>query len=85
MLGCGGAYISGLDVILKRLNGLLKVIDGDLLVFDDQVDLKFLDTVANGNQLRSTPDETLHLDRPNVLLHLLEVGLIVLQKLSAAI
>jgi len=49
MFGCGGTYISRLDVVLERLNGLLKVIDGDLLVFDDKVDLKFLDTVTDSD------------------------------------
>lgn len=72
-----GSNVGGLDVVLILLDLSLESIGGDLLVLDDQVDLELLDTEADGDQLGGTPHKTVHLDGADVLLHLLEVGLII--------
>jgi hypothetical protein len=64
-------------VVLILSNLLLEVIKRDLVVLNDTVDLELLDTETNLNELRTTPDKTLHLNGKNVSLHLLNVGLII--------
>lgn len=44
---------------------------------DDKSDLEFLDTITNGDEFASTPDETGHLDGTNALLELSHIGLII--------
>lgn len=72
-----GSNVSGLDVVLVLLNLGLKLIQRDLVVLDDQVDLELLDTEADGNELGSTPDQTVDLDGTDVGLQLLKVGLVI--------
>ena len=64
-------------MVLILFNFLLELISGDLLVLDNQVDLELLDTEANSNKLGSTPDETVLLNRTDVLLQLFKVGLVI--------
>ena len=44
---------------------------------DDKSDLELLDTVADGDELGSTPDKTLPFDGTNGLLELDHVGLVI--------
>jgi len=86
-LGVSGEYagylklqshnISGLDVVLVLLNLLLESIEGDLIIFNNQVDLQLLDTETNGNELGTTPDKTILLNSADTILEFLHVGLIV--------
>jgi hypothetical protein len=64
-------------VVLVLLDLLLELVQGDLLVLDDQVDLELLDTETDGNQLGGTPDETVLLDGENVGLELVHVCLVI--------
>jgi hypothetical protein len=66
-----------LYVVLVLFNLLLQLVGRHLIVLNDQIDLQLLDTEADGNELRSTPDQTLLLDSKDVGLELLEIGLIV--------
>jgi len=66
-----------LDVVLELCNLLLKLVERDLLVFDNQVDLELLDTETQRNQRGGTPDQTVLLDGADGLLELLHVGLVV--------
>lgn len=70
-------YVGRLNKVLKLSDGVLQVIKTDLVVLDDQVDLQLGDTVSDWDELGTSPDETVHLDRSNRLLKLLHVGLIV--------
>merc|ERR1712137_1295955 len=72
-----GNNVGGLDVVLELLNLLLELIERDLVVFDDQVDLKLLDTETDSNQLGATPDKTILLDGENVSLELVHVCLVI--------
>lgn len=72
-----GNNVGGLDVVLELGDLLLEIIDGDLVVLNDEVDLELLDTETNGNQLGATPDQTLLLDAADGLLHGLQVGLVI--------
>jgi len=64
-------------MVLVLLNLLLQLIRRHLVVLDDQVDLQLLDTEANGDELGGTPDQTVLLNRKDVGLELLEIGLVV--------
>lgn len=57
-----GSNVGGLDVVLEVLDLLLELVQGDLLVLNDKVDLELLDTETDGDELGSTPDETVLLD-----------------------
>lgn len=72
-----GGDVGGLDVVLVVLDGLLQVVQGDLVVLDDTVDLDLLDTETDWDELVGTPDKAVHLDGLGVGEHLLEVGLVV--------
>lgn len=72
-----GSNVGGLHVVLILLNAGLELIQRDLLVLDDQVDLELLDTEADGDELRGTPDQTVNLNGADVGLHLLKVGLVI--------
>lgn len=72
-----GSNVGGLDVVLILLDLGLELVGGDLLVLDNQVDLELLNTETNSNELRGTPDETVHLNGADVGLHLAKVGLII--------
>jgi hypothetical protein len=76
---CGATYdIGRLDVFLKSVGDLLlKVIKTNLVILNNQVDLELLDTETNGNELATTPDETLLLDGTDTGLKSDHVGLIV--------
>lgn len=64
-------------MVLVLLDLSLELVGGDLLVLDDQVDLELLDTETNGNELGSTPDQTINLNGTDVGLELLKVGLVI--------
>ena len=72
-----GSDVGALDVVLEALDLLLELVEGDLVVLDDQVDLELLDAETDGDELGATPDETVLLDATDSLLELLHVGLIV--------
>jgi hypothetical protein len=64
-------------VVLILLNTLLKLVQRNLLVLNDKVDLKLLDTETNRNPLVGTPDKTIDLNGLDILEELIEVGLII--------
>jgi hypothetical protein len=72
-----GSDVGALDVVLEALDLLLELVEGDLVVLDDQVDLELLDAEADGDELGATPNETVLLDGTDALLELLHGGLIV--------
>lgn len=72
-----GSNVSGLDVVLKLLDGLLEVIERDLVILDNTVDLELLDTVTNRDPLGSTPEETVHLNRLDRLEELIKISLVI--------
>lgn len=72
-----GSNIGALDVVLVLSNLLLEVVQRDLVVLNNTVDLELLDTEADLNELRTTPDETVHLNGLDVGKELVEVGLII--------
>ena len=72
-----GSDVGALDVVLKLGNALLELIERDEFVLDDKGDLELLDTVTDGDELGSTPDETFHLDGTDGLLKLGHVGLVI--------
>ena len=72
-----GSNVGALDVVLEALDLLLELVEGDLVVLDDQVDLELLDAETDSNELGATPDETVLLDGTDALLELLHAGLIV--------
>lgn len=74
--------VGRLDVVLVLGNLLLELVERDLVVLDDQVDLELLDTETNGDELGSTPHETILLDRADVGLELSHVGLIICMGVS---
>jgi hypothetical protein len=76
-----GNNVGGLDVVLELLDLLLELIEGDLVVLNDQVDLELLDTETDSDQLGGTPDKTLLLNGENVSLKLVHVCLVVCSKL----
>jgi hypothetical protein len=64
-------------VVLVLLNLLLKLNQRDLLVLNNQVDLKLLDTETDSDKLRSTPNKTVLLDGEDIGLELVQVGFII--------
>jgi hypothetical protein len=72
-----GDDVRGLDVVLELGDLLLEVIKTNLVIFDDQVDLELLDTETDGNELGSTPDETILLNGTDGGLKSLQVSLII--------
>lgn len=72
-----GGDISGLDVVLELLDLVLKVRNRDLGVLDDQVDLELLDTETDGDELGSTPNETVVLNTTDSSLKSNHVSLII--------
>ena len=48
-------HIGGLDVVLVFLNLRLELVDGNLLIFDNQIDLQLLDAKPDGDELSLTP------------------------------
>ena len=77
-----GNNVGGLNVVLELLDLLLQLVKGDLVVFNDQVDLELLDTETNSDQLGGTPYEAVFLDRENIGLELIHVCLIVYMLLA---
>ena len=69
--------IGALDVVLELGDLLLELVQTDLVVLNDERDLELADTVADGDELGRTPDETLLLDPADLLLERLHVGLVV--------
>ena len=53
---------------------LLKFLNRDLLILNDQADLQFFDAKANSYKLRGAPDKTIKIDSPNIPLHDGEMG-----------
>lgn len=53
-------------MVLVLLNLLLEIADTNLVILDDQVDLKLLDTITDLDKLVSTPNETLNFNRLDV-------------------
>lgn len=73
----GTHNIGRLDVILILFDALLELVQRHLLVLDDKVDLELLDTETNGNKLRGSPNEAVHLDGTDVGLQFLKIGLVI--------
>ena len=72
-----GSNIGALDIVLELGNLLLELVERDFLVLDDEGNLELLDTVADGDELGRTPDETVLFDATDGLLESSHVGLIV--------
>lgn len=72
-----GDDIGGLDEVLKLLDLLLELVQGDLLILNDQVDLQLLDTEADSDQLGGTPEQTVLLNATDSSLHGDQVGLVI--------
>ena len=64
-------------MVLVLLNLRLELIRGDLVIFDDNVDLKLVNGVGQRDPLGGTPEETVHLNGTDVSLELIKVGLII--------
>ncbi|KAI6761113.1 hypothetical protein HG531_001666 [Fusarium graminearum] len=77
-----GSNVSGLDVVLELLDLLLKVGDGDLLILNNEVDLELLDTETNGDELGSTPSQTVLLNRTDGSLESSHVSLVIWRLLN---
>jgi hypothetical protein len=69
--------ISGLDEVLELFNLLLEIIQTDLVVLNDQVDLKLLDTETDCDELGSTPDETILVNTTDCFFETLHISLVV--------
>jgi hypothetical protein len=72
-----GGDIRALDVVLELGDLLLKFVEGDELVLNDESDLELLDTITNSNKLGATPNKAFLFDGTNRLLEGLQVGFIV--------
>ena len=72
-----GGDIRALDVVLELGELLLKFVEGDELVLNNEGDLELLDTVTDGNKLGATPNEAFLLDGTDRLLESLQVSFIV--------
>lgn len=55
--------IARLNMVLEFCDFILEFIERDLVVLNDQVDLKFLDAKADGDEFRTTPYESVLFDR----------------------
>jgi hypothetical protein len=65
-----------LDFIFEFHDFLLEIINGDLVVFNDATNDKFVDTVGNWFLFAVLfPDETVHIDGDDLLEELVKVGL----------
>ena len=64
-------------MVLVLLNLLLKLNQRDLLVLNNQVDLKLLDTETDSDKLMSTLNKTVLLDGEDIGLELVQVGFII--------
>lgn len=72
--------ISGLDMVLILFNACLEVVNADLVVLNDNVNLKLVDAVSYSSKLGSTPGETVPVDSTDVGLQFLKVGLVICSK-----
>lgn len=73
-----GSNVRGLDVVLEVLaDPLLEVVQGDLVILDDEGDLELGDTVSDGDKLGGTPNETVDLHGSETGLEGLHVSLII--------
>ncbi|KAB8437347.1 hypothetical protein FH972_025027 [Carpinus fangiana] len=72
-----GSNVGGLHVVLKLLDLLLQLVQGDFVILDDQIDLQLLDTEAEGNQLGRTPNKTVLLNGTHTRFKLLHIGLVI--------
>lgn len=68
-----GVDVGGLHVVLHRLDLLTQHVRADEVVDDDGDDAQLLDTVADRDELRTGPTQTLHLDLTHFGLELLHV------------
>lgn len=64
-------------MVLVLLNLLLKLNQRDLLVLNNQVDLKLLDTETDSDKLMSTLNKTVLLDGEDIGLELVQVGFMI--------
>ena len=74
--------VRGLNVILVSFNLFLQLVKRDLLVFNDQIDLKLLHAKTDWDKLRGTPCETFFLDVANVGLEFFEVRFVICTRAS---
>jgi hypothetical protein len=69
--------IHGLDKVFQSFDLFSQVIHGDLVIFDDTVDLELLDTETDGDQLVTTPQETVHGDSLDTVGQFVHVGFVI--------
>ena len=72
-----GSHITRLDEVFKVANLLLQFVNGDFFVFDGAHDLKFLDSVTNGDELVGSPNQTVHLNGFDKFEHLVHVSFVI--------
>jgi hypothetical protein len=66
-----------LDIVFQSLDLISQIFHGDLIIFNNTVDLELLDTITNGNELVTTPQETFHGDGLDTLGQLIHIGFII--------
>jgi hypothetical protein len=69
--------INALYEVFKRFDLFSQVIHGNLVIFNNTVDLELLDTETNGNQLRTTPQETIHSNSTDTLGQFFHISFII--------
>ena len=68
------SHVYALAIVLHITDLVFQILGGDLVVFDHALNLKLLDTIADGNELGGTPEQTFHVDGANTFLQQLHVG-----------
>lgn len=71
------SHVAALNVVLDLLDLLLELINGDLVILDDEGELDHVDAVADRNLLGRAPDEAVLLNGTDLLLHSIEVRLVI--------
>jgi len=69
--------INGLNVVFQIGDSITQIIHHDLIILNNTVDLELLDTVTNGNELRTTPEETIHGNSSDSSSQFFHVGFII--------
>lgn len=64
-------------IVLKLGDLLLQDVCPNFIILYYTLDLEFLNAITYWDQLRCSPHEPIHLDRPHTLLHLRHVSLII--------
>lgn len=72
-----GSDVRRLDVVLILSNTVLKIIKRDLVVLNNTVDLQLLDTESDSNELRTTPDKSVHGNSLDVSEEQVKISLII--------